>query len=282
METPEQEEARIRAEVAAELAAEESGEAPIVDAEPPVEEHRDNPPDAPLDPWEGVNPAIKKAFDEMSSRVATLQATEQRLKQAESRIGSITNELHAARKVADSAVKSAPTAAQIEAAAASDEKWEALKTDFPEWAEAFDGRFDKKLAASVKELREAIKAELKEEVGGNTAENLDLKLLSVVKRNWRTTIASKEWKDWLVTQPPERQALVNSEKAEDAIDLIDSFEQTQKQPAKTATEIAAERKQRMKQSVLPQGGKATPPKSEADMSAAELRAKIGREVFANT
>ncbi len=152
-----------------------------------------------------------------------------------------------------------------------------MKADFPEWAEAFDARFDRKISTGLNELKENLKKELTSEMP-KPVEDLDMRLLSIVKPRWRETIMTQEWKDWLAAQPPEKAALVNSDKAEDAIALLSAFEEATKS-AKTASEIASDRKQRMKAAVLPQGEKATPVKSEADMSLAELRASIGREVF---
>ena len=113
IETPEEETARIRDEVTQEMKAEEEGAAPLVDAHRPelVKE-------AVVDPWEGVNPALKGMFDSMSQTVQALQGADLRLKQAESRIGAITNELHAAKKAAEQ-VRVAPTAEQMAAAAKS-------------------------------------------------------------------------------------------------------------------------------------------------------------------
>ena len=282
-ETPEEETARIRDEVAQEMKAEEEGTAPFVDA------HKSEPvKEAVIDPWEGVNPALKGMFDTMSQTVQALQGADLRLKQAESRIGAITNELHAAKKAAET-VRDAPTAEQMAVAAKSDENWENLKKDFPEWAEAFDSRFDNKLSVKL----EALKAEIG---GGTTTEELEkLKttlaegtqteiqkgILTFFKPKWRDTIGTNDWKAWIAAQPAEMVALTQSDQAVDAVSLIDQFEEaTQKQ--KTATEIAADRKRRMKTSVLPEGGKAVPVKSEADMSDAELRAKLGKEVFAES
>ena len=133
-EPPEQEAARVRAEVAEEMEAEESGEARVVDESSPSAEASEQ--QRTVDPWEGVSPALKQAFDEMSQRIGAVQATETRLKQAESRIGAITNELHVAKKAVATA-KDTPSAEQMAAAAESDEKWSTLKADFPDWAEAF-------------------------------------------------------------------------------------------------------------------------------------------------
>ena len=285
METPEQEAARVRAEVVEEMKAEESGNAPVVDAasHEPVKESEKK---AVVDPWEGVNPALKQVFDNMSSRVSTLQATENRLKQAESRIGAITNELSAAKRAAETA-KVAPTPEQMAMAAESDEKWESLKKDFPEWADAFDSRFDKKLTVKLDELKTEIGGgkttedieKLKTTLTEGTATEIQKGILTFFKPKWKATVASKEWQEWLAIQPIETSALVQSEQAVDAVSILDAFEEAT-QKTKTATEIAAERKQRIKTAILPVGGKAIPVKSEADMSASELRANIGKEVYA--
>lgn len=272
------EETKLRAEVAAELEAEESGTAPVVDA------HRAAAPEAkPIqeDAWAGVNPALKQMFDEMSQKVSTATGNEERLKQAERRIGSLTNDLAAAKKAADR-VSTAPTAEQMAAAAKSDERWEGLKSDFPEWAEAFDGRFDQKLSQKASELRAEISA-LKELSGVNGEDSnavhtkIQEAILTFAKPKWRETISSTEWKEWLALQPAEVGALTKSDQAADAVSLIASFEQAKAAPS--ASEIAAARKQRIKDAVIPQGGKAAPVKSEADLSAAELRANIGREIY---
>lgn len=279
METADQEAARVRAEVAQELEAEDQGEAPGVDEskEEPAKET------TPEDPWEGVNPALKRSFDEMSQRVSSLTATELRLKQAESRIGAITNELSAARKAAET-TREAPTKEQMAAAAESDEKWENLKKDFPEWAEAFDGRFDRKLNETVTSLKKDIE-ELRQQGSSEGKSEIDIalevekRLLSFSHPKWKEDIASTDWQQWLAKQPADKQKLVESQSARDAADLLDAFyEETRGQ--KSASQVAEERRKRLKTGALPEGRKATPVKSEADMTASELRANIGKEIFA--
>uniref|UniRef100_A0A6M3LV52 Uncharacterized protein n=1 Tax=viral metagenome TaxID=1070528 RepID=A0A6M3LV52_9ZZZZ len=283
IETPEEETTRIRDEIAQEMQAEEEGTAPLVDAHKP-----ELAKEAVVDPWEGVNPALKGMFDTMSQTVQTLQGADLRLKQAESRIGAITNELHAAKQAAEK-VKVAPTAEQMAVATKSDENWENLKKDFPEWAEAFDGRFDNKLSVKLEELKKEIGGgttteeleKLKTTLAEGTQTEIQKGILTFFKPKWKDTIGTNDWKAWIAAQSAETVALTTSDQAVDAVSLIDQFEEaTQKQ--KTATEIAADRKRRMKTSVLPEGGKAVPVKSEADMSDAELRAKLGKEVFAES
>lgn len=277
--TPEEENAKIRADVAREIEAEESGIAmPTVDAGVVAATQGDMGKIA-QDPWAGLNPSLKSVFDEMSQKVATLSAAEMRLRQAESRIGAINSELHAARE-AMRTVKESPTKEQMAAAAESDEKWNDLKKDFPEWAEAFDGRFDQKITAEMNKLRNELKTVTPSPDSASLPEAIEERLLSFVKPKWRETIASAEWKEWLAMQPQEEAAKIYSPTAEDAVSLLTNFEASKK--GKTATQIAAERSDRLRTSILPQGGKAIPIKSEADMTAPELRAKIGREVYAET
>jgi len=282
-ETIEEETARIRDEVAQEMKAEEEGTAPFVDAHKP-----ELAKEAVVDPWEGVNPALKGMFDTMSQTVQTLQGADLRLKQAESRIGAITNELHAAKKAAEQA-RVAPTAEQMAVATKSDENWENLKKDFPEWAEAFDGRFDNKLSVKLEELKKEIGGgttteeleKLKTTLAEGTQTEIQKGILTFFKPKWKDTIGTNDWKAWIAAQPAETVALTTSDQAVDAVALIDQFEEATQKP-KTATEIAADRKRRIKTSVLPEGGKAVPMKSEADMSNAELRATLGKEVFAES
>lgn len=240
------------------------------------------------DPWGGVNPALKKMFNDMEQRVASVSITEQRLKQAESRIGAISNELHAAKEAAKT-VQVSPTKEQMAAAVESDEKWESLKRDFPEWADAFESKLVKAIAPSLADIA-ALKADLQglkaqgadtEKTAADVSTAVESRMLTFFKPKWKETIATKEWQEWLAIQPPEKAALVKSDLASDAITLLDAFEET-RQPQKTATEIAQERRKRLNTGDLPTGRKAAPVKSEADMNASELRANIGKEVFAES
>ena len=275
---------KLRDDVAAELDAEEKGEAftPSVDVS-----GKETGKTEVVDPWAGVNPALKTKFDDLSQKVAAMAAVEARLKQAESRVGALTNELHNAKQAATT-VKDAPTKEQMEAAAKSGEAWENLKADFPEWAEAFDGRFNAKLASLKEEILSGLHgegktaeeiAQLKTTLAEGTAEQIQIGILGFLKPNWQTTLSTKEYQDWLKAQPEDVVKLTKSPLAADAITVLDSFEEAVGKQ-KTAEEIASERKRRMRTAVIPQGKKSAPAKSEADMSEAELRQSIAKEVWA--
>jgi len=305
IETPE-EAAAYRASFSAELEAEESGK-PIVDTpvkaepepviEPVVEPVIEKEPVVEKDPFAGVDPAIKAMFDDLSTKVTGVtEALEPRLKQTESRIGAITNRSIVADKAAEVAAAeqaAGPTKEQIEAAAKSDEEWEELAKDFPDWATAFDGRVDKKLAELKKQLspgvdREALEAEtarLRTEMKDESEQGIQRAILSFAHPGWKKDMASEKFTKWLPTQSEEIRAKANgsvetTDLATDAIFVLDAFKGESKPPAKTAAEIAAEREARLSNSLLPEGKKATAPKAEAEMTREELRAKIGPEVWA--
>jgi len=284
------EEQALRKEVAEELEAEESGEvkAPVVDASKNDGDNNQGDTSAESDPWAGVNPAVKAMFTELSAQVKSIGGTVPRLEQAERRIGAITNEFNAAKQAA-AVVVNAPTKEQMAEAAKSDEKWNELKSDFPEWAEATDIRMDSKI--------ERLRRELIGKVGGSTdrsaevesinarlqetakAEDIQRALLDFFHPKWSEAVRSKEYADWLKKQPDEIVSKTKSQQATDAVIVLDSFYEF-KGSHKTAEEIAVARRRRLGMAVNPVGGKAIPAKSEADMNAAELRTQVGKEVFA--
>jgi hypothetical protein len=274
---------KMRQEVAEEIEAEDRGE--TVNRRS-AEEGQSEKHKTESDPWAGVNPALKAMFDSMQSKVSVLDETQARLKQAESRLGAMTNEFYAAKKAAESA-SIAPTKAQLEEAAKSDESWEELRGEFPEWADATDKRMNTKIAALRKELSGVDKtAAVQEKVAQieasmkNTAPmEIQKAIVSFFHPDWEKAIATPEWNSWLKEQPAELKGKITSDKAADAVAVLDAFKKTQG-VTKTAAEIAEERKKRVRASVNPQGGKAIPTKSESDMNEAELRAAIAAEVFA--
>jgi len=287
-----EEAAAYRAEYAAELETEESGE-PIVDkpvvAVPKAESVIEK--EAEPDPFAGVDPAIKKMFDDLSSKVTNISTSiEPRLKQTESRIGAITNKFNAVEKAAEVAEK-APTKEQVAEAARSDEAWEELEKDFPEWATAFDGRMNKRLAELKSELGPGVDraslvaevAKIKAEMKGENELEIQKAIISFAHPDWKKVRDSKEFREWLPKQDNDiaeryKGSGNTSDLSADAIFVLDKFKGST-EPTKTAAKIVAERTARLKRSEIPTGRKAEAPKSEADMTTAELRTSVATEVW---
>ena len=237
------------------------------------------------DPWAGVNPSLRQSIENLTSRIENLSVMENRLKQAEKRVGSIQNELFVARQ-ASKQLANAPSAEQIAQSAETEKKWNELKEDFPEWATAIDAKlsamgteFAQKIPLEIEGVEEKIKAginSLKNELSGT----LERKVLTIKHPGWEQIKEDAAYKAWIAGQPEEVRVKTTSPYAEDAIFVLDKFVESQK-PVKSATEIAAERKKRLQTSEVVTGQGRKAPKAEADMSPQELRQIEAKKIWAN-
>ena len=283
MEQTQIEEKKIRDEVTAELW--EGAEPVKTDAEVLGTNDVEITPE-PEDPWKDVNPVLKESFEKISSQLEGLSAMETRLKQAERRVGSVQNEVFAAKKAADDiAVKiaEAPSKEQIDDAAKTEKEWDELKEDFPEWANAIE----KKLSATRTEFEKHIPKKLEEKITTEISAlstkleemtvAMEKNVLGIKHPEWETIIDSKEYKVWLAGQDDATKTLTTSQYAKDAIKVLDKFEEqkTKKSPAI----IAAERKERLRKSETIQGQKAEITKSEIDMNDNDFRKSQAKKIW---
>jgi hypothetical protein len=151
-------------------------------------------------------------------------------------------------KQASAAVKQAPTRAQIAAASGSVEKWDALKTDFPEWADATEQFVDAKLAG-IKFPEGAptvdpnkIAELIEQRVGQVQAEMVKAVEEAKVEGrhpNWREDINTDAFGKWFAVQKPEVQALARSDKGRDAIRMLDLYQEALAKPADKVKEERA-------------------------------------------
>jgi len=219
---------------------------------------------------------------------------ELRIKQAESRVGSIQNELFSARKAAQQ-TDDAPSAKEIADASESDQAWNDLKEEYPEWA-ALTAAIDKKLSGikvkapksdeiigTVEQRLAAIKQEMKaEREQERIADTLDREAEKLDDKfpEWRSTVNTPEYKQFMQFAPPDIVALSTSNYARDAIKVLSAFTESSGNPnKKSSATIMAERQKRLSASQVSAGRGVTPPKSDADLTEAELRKKIARQVW---
>lgn len=295
--TPEEQQA-ARDRIASELwedgqpANEEPGQDDL-EGKPEKDEDKKEPPD----PWAGVSPTLRTQFEAIKAKADQFETVSERLKQAERRIGSITNELGQAKKAAEDTTKKekeAPTKEQIDAAAQSDEAWKDLKEDYPEWAEAMDKRLaaeTAKVEKRLKELGDKIESlsGLKENQGAPEDKIQELKvefskqLVSLQHPKWEETVKSKEFVDFIATQPDEIKAKCGSYNPMDAIEVLDLFtgkENGGQRKSKTAAEIAEDRRRRLAGSETHSAGRVRKPtKRPEDMSDEEYRQMVANEVW---
>lgn len=239
-----------------------------------------------VDPYEGLHPAIRAKLDAQDQLA-------ERLRKAEGHIGGLSsenkriNEQLAAAKAAAAAVKEAPSQAQVATAKASTEKWDQLKTDFPEWADALEERLGAQATQpDLDGLRNQIREELTPQLASDISTRLKAeiaaetegRLVNIAHRGWKDTVKTPDFVTWYEQQPADVKALGASSTAEDAITLLDSFKAATAGKPNAAT-IKAQRQQRMQEAASvargTQGG--APVKSSDDMTPEEYWAHLARQ-----
>lgn len=283
----------MRAEIAAEVWGTEppEKETPQATDERTEESHKEVEPEQAAEAKQPDDIATIKA--EINKVLSSLKTHEYRLKQTESRVGSVINELSAAKQAAKR-TDDGPSQQQIQDAAKSKESWSELKKEFPEWSAMFDGidarlstvkapdqsEIDRRVDQQVKQILKAHKVE-SEKVAQRFAEETRL---DIKHPDWRDLVKSDDYNNFIKSAPVEIKNLHNhSPYAKDAMVVLDAFMASQKKESvvgkKTASEINSERKDKLKTAQVSPGRGATPPKPGASLSREELWRQVSKEVW---
>lgn len=201
------------------------------------------------DPYAGLPDAVKHELMGMKHQ---LEQANQRLRNAEGRIGGLNSQLQQYQQAAQatrSGGGSAPSASQIREAQGSAEAMKKLAEDYPEFGAAIQGALDEQAATLRQEL-----ARLQPQQGEQpavTAQDLEVmrRKLTVEAKHpgWEKTVATPGFQGWLYSQPREVQMLAASDHPEDAIRLFDLHaDATKRGSAQTTQRLASA-------AALPQG-----------------------------
>ena len=211
---------------------------------------RDDPPEAqpiqanPADPAPAEMADAAKGGDEvvpsseqvLMDKIAGLESmlgqVTQRLRNAEGHIGGLGSQLKQQQQVAQQVTAKggeAPTAGEIRAAQASPEKMEALKRDYPEFADAMESALNERLSAL--EQRLATQQQPAQQAGVSRDEIALLRADMAVEirhPGWKDRVQTPEFVGWLQRQPREVQLLAASDSPQDAVRLLDLHVETTK------------------------------------------------------
>lgn len=259
--------------------------APATPATPAAQAKVEPTPAANDDPYAGLHPTIR-------AKLEAQDLLADRLRKAEGHIGGLSSENKrinaelAAAKAAADAVRSAPSQAQVATAQRNTEKWDQLKADFPEWADALEERLGNTAQPDLDGLRNQIREELTPQLTSEISARLKAdiaaetegRLVNVAHRGWKDTVKTPDFQTWYGQQPDHVKALGASPTAEDAITLLDHYKaQTVGRP--DAAAIKASRQQRMQEAATVARGTATmaPVKSTDDMSPEEYWQHLARQ-----
>ena len=214
----------------------------------------------------------------LEERFAALEAAHNALKTEHGRDRGRLIALQSTIDTAKAAAKKTdgPTDAQIAAAVEDSEEWKQLQADFPDWAKAFESKMDAKIKAAVEKAQKP-GAQVPADAPSQTAPVDQVVQQEVMRReiarvdrkhpNWRETVKTPVFQEWLGNQAPEIRALYTSDDAFDAIEMLNLFEgsKTDTRPVattarrKAALEVAAVTgKPRQQASAVTPAGDLTP------------------------
>lgn len=191
------------------------------------------------------------------------------------------NETVQAAAAAATQVREAPTASEVQQAIANPEQWDALKGDFPEWANAtealLDAREKRFLASMPQQTPAQLQALIDERVKGETGalrQEVIVTTLEGIYPGWveETKLPDgsyrPEFGQWLASQSPETQQLAQSDRIGDAARMLSLWTQRN-----TRSPIQDKRTQTLEAAAAAPGrGSGKPPQSKSpdEMSAEEL------------
>ena len=268
-----------------EVAAEDTS-APIEKAPEPEQQAPEPQPEQLAevveDPFGSLPQAVRQKLLEIDQIKEHNARLEHELRSAAGRVAAMQREYDKARAVQ----QNQPTQQQVSAAVKNPERWDSLKSDFPEWGEAMEEYVNARLngiqpgqGVSPEQIAEFVNSQV-----GNTkaelARAIEEAKIEGKHESWREEVQTQEFGMWLSAQAPEVQRLAESERSRDAIKMLDMYAEAKKS---TASGIKQERNARLSVAAT-QRGTAPPPKSVEDMSPSELweyeakkRAKSARD-----
>ena len=249
---------------------EQPAEQPEQSAEKPAEKPAETKPD-PLSLVQSTIAELAKSHRETDNNVRQISSAVAQLNQTKA---------EAAIAAANPTVKG-PTEAEIAAAAKDPDEWEQIKAENPEWGKAIEKVLEHRLKAAIaaqpkvdadkiaKDIEARIRAGLQSEIAPVVQNTLSqsrqaelemtkaYETVAAVHPEWPKTIATPDFEEWKAKQSPGIRALFNSPEPEDAIQMLNLYvgsKPTEKPTGKSADQVAAERKAKLTQSVIPTGG----------------------------
>ncbi len=196
--------------------------------EPSNVEPTDEPPADKADgSTEGQAPSHEQILmDRIAGLETMLGQVTQRLRNAEGHIGGLGSQLKQQQQVAAQVAAKggdAPSASEIRDAQQSPAKMEALKKDYPEFADAMESALNERLGSLEQQLK-AAQQQPQQPSGVSQAEIQRLRAEMAVEvrhPGWQDRVQTPEFTGWLQRQPREVQMLAASESPQDAVRLLD-------------------------------------------------------------
>jgi hypothetical protein len=213
-------------------------------------------------------------MDKISGLESMLGQVTQRLRNAEGHIGGLGSQLKQQVQTAQQVTArggDAPTAGEIRAAQANPEKMNALKRDYPEFADAMESALNERLSALEQRLTAQQQPVQQPGVSFEEISRLRSEMAVEVRHpGWQDRVQTPEFVGWLQRQPREVQMLAASDSPQDAVRLLDLH-------SEASSSVTSQRTQRLASAAaIPSGrsGSNTRAKAVEDMTPQEYWAYL--------
>ena len=236
------------------------------------------------DPYAGMPEGIRTQLDGILARLSTIDHIDQRLQQAENRIGAVTNKLSSIPKAPEP-----PTEEEILAALGTDAGLDEFYDEYlpAPYAKALRERERKLISAlrqpgtpavDIQQLRSEIVADVQEGFEQKTFSN-NMALLKTFYPNHVDIVKNEGFKSWFKTQPADRQELYNMNPL-DGLKLLRFYDQHLTEEAGSPN-IEEQREKRLESGAADVRLKRKPirKKAESDMNQEELYNHYAREIW---
>lgn len=232
------------------VAVAEEEEAEVVEEEVAKDEEAIAEEEAPA-----VEPdSLQAKYDQLQNRVRNM----------EGKNGTLNAQLKTLMETSRQEVKEneepAPTKTQINAALQDGEKFKALQVEFPEWAEALEettALTEKRMLDKLPDMA-AFETKMQGSMTEMFSEARAMARIDIKYPEWENTVRTREFAAALDTASDEIKTLADSEDANDAIKLLDWFEETKSPAADIELEQSTRSKKRLEAAVTPTKSRAKP------------------------
>lgn len=230
-ETTDDEQLEPEGEPAEEASEEEGKEGGEAETEKPEE------PDE-LTKLQEENKQLKHQFNSTNGRVSAFQRQNEQLKQQLAQASQRTAQQ--------------PAGDNPENSGMSDEKWESLKKDYPDIAEAMELQLNgmrTKYESQINEIKQKVQPleQYQQKTQHDNHINSQMQSLNSAHPDWQDVVKTPDYSQWLRTQPASVQELMNSTDAQDNIFLLNTFKATRAPQAPAVNPVTQKREKALQQ-----------------------------------
>jgi len=249
---------------------------------PEKKDDKDTEPAAPTgeqkkEETEDKTPVSEPQKDPLATAMDTIASLQKQYRDLAGNVGGmaqIVKTLQETAKAASKAGQEAPTEKQLSAAvtaaaAGSSAKLKQLMEDFPDVADALNEALAIERAEITKQIPKVDADAIAEKAAQRAASHAEttaeaavakaraLARIDLAHDGWEETVATPEFKQWLVAQPAETQRLADSDAPKDSIKLLDSYK-AHREAAAAEAEKQKSKTRRLESAVPVKGTGGTP------------------------